>query len=202
MAIYQCSGCLTKTTGTIVSQAIAFTHSSKIRLSLVTWSYCNMGKKKRVYHIPFLKAAHAWNMSQSPGRCLHVLGVPGPCSLLLSPSLSTAAPKLRLRSIIVTGLFVALKIQWNTLTIKMDEISIGIFESGGCWNNEDRLMKKFCHTFHLQCIAVLSQARRKKSQGSWKVIVLQLLIMELNLICMIKMKILSSLWNFWINRQK
>lgn len=54
-------------------------------------------------------------------------------------------------------------------------------------------MKKFCHIFHLQCLALLSKPVKKKSQGSWKLIVLQLLIIELNPIFMIKKKILSIL---------
>lgn len=39
-----------KSQALLVSQAITFTHSSKIRLSLLTWSYCNMGKKKSLSH--------------------------------------------------------------------------------------------------------------------------------------------------------
>lgn len=94
-----------KSQALLVSQAIAFTHSSKIRLSLVTWSYCNMEKKKKksLSHSIY-ETCTAWNINQSLGRCLHVLGVSGPCSLLLSPSLSTAAPELRLGSIFPSAL--------------------------------------------------------------------------------------------------
>lgn len=92
-----------KSRALLVSQAIALTHSSKTGLSFMPWSYCNMEKKKRVYSISFLKPAHAWNMSQSPGRCLHVLGASGLCSFLLSTSLSTAAPEVRLGSIFLSA---------------------------------------------------------------------------------------------------
>lgn len=98
--IYQCAGCITEITGTsCLPGNRIYSHSSKIRMSLVTDPIATWEKKKSVYHIPYMKPAHAWSMSQAPGRQLHVLGVSGACSLLLTPSLSTAAPEVRLGSI-------------------------------------------------------------------------------------------------------
>lgn len=94
---------------------MAYTYSSKIRLSSVTWSYGNTAKKKRFYHIPFMKpSAYEWYLSQFTSRQLHVLGVSDLYSLPLTPSLSTGAAEAQtgihfLFCIIVTAaLFAAL----------------------------------------------------------------------------------------------
>lgn len=84
----------------LVSQAVTYTHTVQ-KLGWAWWldPIATWKKKEGVYHIPFMKPAHAWNMSQAPGTRLHMLDVSGARSLLLTPSLSTAAPEVRLGSI-------------------------------------------------------------------------------------------------------